>query len=186
MIKHGECSRCGRTVGIEGREHCARCHYALAHRPVGNQYPGCGRLRKLEETTGRCVLCSRACIRCGQKIGRAGHEICSLCLVRDRRAAAQQRCLRCGKPGRIRGATGWCGHCSHPGRTPSPDAACRSCGLITHREGDELCPGCYAMSPHRITVRAGNLAGQLDGAHPRLPTSRATSCPATTPPPPAR
>ncbi len=111
--------------------------------------------------TGKCVLCSRTCVRCGAKIGRVGREICSLCLVKDRRAAAQQPCPRCGKPGRIREATGWCGHCSHPGRTPSPDAACRVCGLITHMEGDGLCFPCYTKSPHRITVRAENLAAQL-------------------------
>ena len=112
--------------------HCARCRYALAHRPARDQCPGCGQLRKLDEATGKCVLCSRACVRCGGKIGRVGRDICSLCLVEDRRAAAQQRCPRCGKPGRIREATGWCGHCSHPGRPPDPDHACRACGLVTH------------------------------------------------------
>ena len=99
-VKISDCARCGRPAGIASREHCARCHYALAHRPARNQCPACGQLRKLEETTGKCVLCSRTCIRCGQKIGRAGREICSLCLVKDRRAAAQQPCPRCGKPGR--------------------------------------------------------------------------------------
>ena len=168
-VKISDCARCGRPVGIASREHCARCHYALAHRPARNQCPACGQLRKLEETTGKCVLCSRTCIRCGQRIGRAGREICSLCLVKDRRAAAQQPCPRCGKPGRIREGTGWCGHCSHPGRTPRPDAACRACGLVTHVEGDGLCLPCYSRSPHRITVRAGNLAAQLTGPPPWLP-----------------
>ena len=168
-VKISDCARCGRPVGIAGREHCARCHYALAHRLVKNQCPGCGQLKKLQEATGKCVLCSRACIRCGQKIGRVGREICGLCLVKDRRAAAQQPCPRCGKPGRIREGTGWCGHCSHPGRTPSPDAACRACGLITHLEGDGLCLPCYTKSPHRITLRAGNLAAQLSDSPPWLP-----------------
>ena len=168
-VKISDCARCGRPVGIASREHCARCHYALAHRPARNQCPACGQLRKLEETTGKCVRCSRTCIRCGQRIGRAGREICSLCLVKDRRAAAQQPCPRCGKPGRIREGTGWCGHCSHPGRTPRPDAACRACGLVTHVEGDGLCLPCYGRSPHRITVRAGNLAAQLTGPPPWLP-----------------
>ena len=168
-VKISDCARCGRPVGIAGREHCARCHYALAHRPVRSQCPGCGQLRKLQEATGKCVLCSRACIRCGQKIGRAGREICGLCLVKDRRAAAQQPCPRCGKPGRIREGTGWCGHCSHPGRTPSPDAACRACGLITHLEGDGLCLPCYTRSPHRITLRAGNLAARLSDPPSWLP-----------------
>jgi site-specific recombinase XerD len=168
-VKLSGCVRCGRPVGIAGREHCARCHYALAHRPARNQCPGCGQLRKLDEVTGKCVLCSRTCIRCGQKIGRVGREICSACLVKDRRAKAQQRCPRCGKPGRIRAATGWCGHCSHPGRPPSPDDACRACGLVRHLEGDGLCFRCYSRSPHRITVRAENLAAQLGDPPPWLP-----------------
>jgi site-specific recombinase XerD len=168
-VKISECARCGRPVGIADREHCARCHYALTHRPARNQCPGCGRLRKLEEVTGKCVLCSRACIRCGQKIGRAGREYCSPCLARNRRAAAQQPCPRCGKPGRIRVTTGWCGPCSRPGRPPAPDQACRACGLITRLAGDGLCFPCYTRSPHRITVRAGNLAAQLSDPHPWLP-----------------
>jgi site-specific recombinase XerD len=168
-VKISECVRCGRPVGIAGREHCARCRYALAHRPARNQCPGCGQTRKLDEATGKCVLCSRTCIRCGAKIGRVGRDICSLCLVKDRRAAAQQRCPRCGKPGRIRQATGWCGHCSHPGRPPDPDHACRACGLVTHLAGDGLCLRCYTRSPHRITVRAQNLAARLSDPPPWLP-----------------
>jgi site-specific recombinase XerD len=168
-VKISDCVRCGRPVGIAGREHCARCRYALAHRPVRSPCPGCGRLKKLDEVTGKCVLCSRACIRCGQKIGRVGREYCSPCLVKDRRAVARQPCPRCGNPGRIREGTGWCGHCSHPGRTPSPDAACRACGVVTHLEGDGLCFPCYTKSPRRITVRAENLAAQLSDPPPWLP-----------------
>lgn len=156
-----KCARCGRPA-VKGSEHCARCRYALAHRPARHECPGCGQTRKLDETTGRCVLCSRTCRRCGAKVGRVGREICSPCLVRDRRAAAQETCPRCGKPGRIRAATGWCGHCSHPGRPASPDAACRACGHVAHIEGDGLCFPCYTRSPHRITVRAANLAAALD------------------------
>ena len=104
-----------------------------------------------------------------RRSGEPGREICGLCLVKDRRAAAWQPCPRCGKPGRIREGTGWCGHCSHPGRTPSPDAACRACGLITHLEGDGLCLPCYTKSPHRITLRAGNLAAQLSDSPLWLP-----------------
>jgi site-specific recombinase XerD len=168
-VKVSECVRCGRPVDIQGREHCARCHYALAHKPVQHQCPGCGKVKKLDATTGKCVLCSRACVRCGHTIGRVGREVCSLCLVKDRRAAAQQPCPRCGKPGRIREATGWCGHCSHPGRPPNPDTACRACGQVTHMEGDGLCFPCYTKSPHRITVRADNLAAQLDDPPGWLP-----------------
>ena len=167
-VRISDCVRCGRPAGIAGREHCARCRYAQAHRPARNQCPGCGQVRKLDEATGKCVLCSRACVRCGQKFGRVGREICSLCLVKDRRAAAQQRCPRCGKPGRIREATGWCGHCSHPGRPPEPDHPCRACGLVTHLAGDGLCLRCYTRSPHRITVRAPNVAARLSDPPPWL------------------
>ena len=168
-VKISACVRCGRPVGIQGREHCARCHYALAHRPARNQCPGCSQPRQLDEATGKCVLCSRTCVRCGGKIGRIGRDICGLCLARDRRANAQQPCPRCGRPGRIREATGRCGPCSRPGRPPSPDAACRACGLVTHLEGDGLCFPCYTRSPHRITVRAENLAARLSDPPPWLP-----------------
>jgi site-specific recombinase XerD len=169
-VTHGECARCGRPAGIRGRELCARCHYFLAHRPAARpECPGCGKARKLDAATGRCVLCSRTCVRCGARIGRVGRQICSLCLVRDRRAAAWQPCPRCGKPGRIRAATGWCGHCSHPGRPARPDTACRTCGQVTHIEGDDLCLPCYTRSPHRITIRARNLAARFPGQHPWLP-----------------
>jgi hypothetical protein len=156
------CVRCGRPVGVAGREHCARCHYALAHRPVKEQCPGCYQQKTLDEATGRCALCSRTCVRCGHRVGRKGRELCGICLARVRRAAAWQPCPRCGKPGRIREQTGWCGHCSHPGRPPAPDAACGGCGSITHLTGAGLCPRCYDKSPHRVAVRAAGLAAALD------------------------
>jgi len=161
-VTFGDCARCGRRVGIQGRQHCARCHYALAHRPVKQECPGCGKQKALGKATGRCVLCSRVCVRCGHPIGRKGRELCRTCRAKARRAAAQQPCPRCGKPGRIREDTGWCGHCSHPGRPPAPDAACRGCGTVTHLAGAGLCPHCYDRSPHRIFVRAANLAASLN------------------------
>lgn len=157
----GVCARCGRPVGVAGREHCARCHYALAHRPVKKECPGCGRQKTLDEVTGRCVLCSRVCAGCGAKVGRIGRQLCGQCSRRERHAQALQPCPRCGKPGRIREQTGWCGHCSHPGRPPAPDAACAGCGTVTRLAGAGLCPRCYDRSAHRIAVRAGNLAASL-------------------------
>ena len=56
-----------------------------------------------------------------------------------------------------------------PAGTPSPDTACRACGLVTHLEGDGLCFPCYTRSPHRITVRAENLAARLSDPPPWLP-----------------
>jgi site-specific recombinase XerD len=163
------CVRCGRPVGVAGREHCARCHYALAHRPAKEECPGCGQQKTLDEATGRCVLCSRICVRCGHRIGRKCRELCGICLAQDRRSAAWQPCPRCGKPGRIREQTGWCGHCSHPGRPPAPDAACGGCGTVTRLAGAGLCPRCYDKSPHRVIVRAAGLAAALDTAPGWLP-----------------
>ncbi|HEX2806206.1 MAG TPA: site-specific integrase [Kineosporiaceae bacterium] len=116
----------------------------------------------MDPQTGRCVLCSRTCIRCGAKLGRVGRDLCGRCLAADRRAAAWQPCPRCGKPGRIRPDTGWCGSCSRPGRPPAPDAVCRSCATTTHLVGAGLCRACYPRSPHQITVRADNLAAALE------------------------
>jgi len=163
------CVRCGRPVGIAGREHCARCHYALAHRPDKQECPGCGQHKTLDETTGRCVLCSRTCTRCGAKVGRVGRDLCGHCSRLQRRDQARQLCPRCGKPGRIREQTGWCGTCSRPGRPPAPDAACGGCGTVTHLAGAGLCRRCYDKSPHRIAVRADGVAASLDDPPSWLP-----------------
>jgi len=156
------CVRCGRPVGVAGREHCARCRYAIAHRPVRQACPGCGQQKVLDEATGRCVLCSRTCARCGAKAGRIDRQLCGQCSRRDRRKQDLQPCARCGKPGRIRAETGRCGPCSRPGRPRAPDEACSGCGTVTHLAGAGLCPHCYDRSPHRVAVRAANLAGALD------------------------
>ena len=75
----GACARCGRPVGIKGREHCARCRYVLARRPDKQECPGCGQQKILGQETGRCVLCSRTCTRCGAKVGRIGRQLCGQC-----------------------------------------------------------------------------------------------------------
>lgn len=162
------CARCGKPA-VKGREQCRRCHYVLARRPDTQQCPGCRKDKSLDPATGRCVLCSRTCERCGAKVGRIGRQLCGQCSQGDRRAQAQRPCPRCGKAGRIRASTGWCGHCSHPGRPPAPDAACRDCGTVTRPAGAGLCARCYDRSPHRITVRAGNLAARLDDPPAWLP-----------------
>ncbi len=115
------------------------------------------------------VLCSRTCARCGAKVGRIGGQFCGQYSRRERRAQAQQPCPRCGKPGRIRGDTGWCRPCSRPGRPRAPDAACSACGTITRLAGAGLCPRCYDKSAHRVAVRAGNLAASLDARPAWLP-----------------
>jgi hypothetical protein len=40
---------------------------------------------------------------------------------------------------------------------------------VTHLAGAGLCPRCYTRSPHRITVRAGNLAASLNASPAWLP-----------------
>lgn len=62
----------------------------------------------------------------------------------------------------LRAGTGWCGSCSHPGRPPNPDAACIDCGTITRLTGGGRCHRCWNHSPHRIPVRAANVAAKLD------------------------
>jgi site-specific recombinase XerC len=168
-VRVSVCVRCRRPVGVPGREHCARCRYAIAHQPARQACPGCGKLKILDEATGMCVLCSRTCARCGAKVGRIGRQLCGQCARRERREQVLQPCPRCGKPGRIRGETGWCGPCSRPGRPPAPDAACSGCGTVTHLAGAGLCPRCYHRSPHRITVRASNLAASLTSPPDWLP-----------------
>jgi site-specific recombinase XerC len=168
-VRVSDCARCGRPVGIAGRAHCARCHYAIASRPDKQPCPDCGVDKNLDSATGRCVLCSRTCIRCGRKVGRTGRTLCGECSRRELRQQAQQPCPRCGKPGRIRSDTGWCGPCSRPGRPPAPDAPCRDCGTLTHLAGAGLCLRCYDKSPHRIAVRASNLAASLNAAPAWLP-----------------
>lgn len=162
FVKLSDCVRCGRGVGVEGREHCARCHWQLAHQPVRQRCPRCHNQRVLRADTGRCARCSRACVSCGALVGRVDRALCRFCLRRIRRAQLQQRCPRCAKPGYLRQATGWCGPCSHPGRPANPDTACEDCGQVTRLVGAGLCRRCWERSPHRIQVRADNLAARLD------------------------
>ena len=81
-----------------------------------------------------------------------------------RSAAGRVACPRCGKQRRLRCDTGRCGPCSHPGRQPSPPAACVDCGIVSQLTGAGRCASCYDRSPHRVHVRAANLAARLD--HP--------------------
>ena len=62
----------------------------------------------------------------------------------------------------MRPDTGWCGSCSRPGRPPNPDAACVNCGQVTRLYGAGRCRICWQRSPHRIAVRAANIAATLD------------------------
>jgi site-specific recombinase XerD len=62
----------------------------------------------------------------------------------------------------------WCGPCSRPSRPPNPDAACLDCGHITRLTGARRCRRCWDRSPHRVLVRATNLATALQEPPPWL------------------
>lgn len=151
-----------RTVGKPGRDLCARCHWAAAHAPVKRRCPRCGIDRVLQPDTGRCVRCSRTCRICDAPVLFVDRDLCKECVRRQQRAANRVECPRCRKRRILRSDTGWCGPCSRPGRPPNPDAACVDCGKVTRLAGAGRCRTCWARSPHRIPVRAANLAATLD------------------------
>ncbi|MDX5965491.1 hypothetical protein SIM91_43995 [Rhodococcus opacus] len=157
-----DCRRCGRAVGKPDRDLCARCHWAASHAPVTHRCPGCGADRVLQPDTDRCVRCSRTCRICDAPVLFVARDLCKECLRRQRRDADRAECPRCGKRRDLRSDTGYCGPCSHPGRPPNPDTACVDCGRVTRLTGAGRCRPCWERSPHRITVRAANLAETLD------------------------
>jgi site-specific recombinase XerD len=157
-----DCRRCGRAVGKPDRDLCARCHWAGAHAPITHPCPRCGVDRVLRPDTGRCVRCSRTCRGCGAPVLFVDRDLCTHCARRQRRDADRVECARCGKRRVLRSATGWCGSCSRPGRPPNPDAACVDCGQLTRLAGAGRCRTCWERSPHRIPIRAANLAATLD------------------------
>jgi site-specific recombinase XerC len=161
-IRLRDCRRCGRVVGKPDRELCARCHWAAAHAPVKHRCPRCGADRVLQPDTGRCTRCSRTCRDCGAPVLFIDRDLCKECLRRQRRDADRVECPRCGKRRLVRSDTGGCASCSHPGRPPNPDAACVDCGQVTRLTGAGRCRRCWDRSPHRIAVRAANLADALD------------------------
>lgn len=156
-----DCRRCGRGVGKPDRDLCARCHWAASHAPVKHPCPGCGIDRVLQPDTGRCVRCSRTCRICDAPVLFVDRDLCKECLRRQRRDADRAECPHCGKRRILRSDTGWCGSCSRPGRPPNPDTACVDCGRVTRLTGAGRCRCCWERSPHRITVRAANLAETL-------------------------
>ncbi|MGH3573999.1 MAG: hypothetical protein ACRDUW_19630 [Pseudonocardiaceae bacterium] len=95
-------------------------------------------------------------------------DICGQCRRRAAREIEKATCPRCGKRGILRDSTGWCGPCSRPGRPPNPDAACVDCGQITRLTGARRCRRCWDRSPHRVLVRATNLAATLPHPPPWL------------------
>jgi site-specific recombinase XerD len=159
--KQRDCAGCGAPVGIIGREHCCRCWRKSAEAAAKAACPGCGKQRVLQEGTGRCVLCSRACTRCGHPVRRKQDTLCRDCRRKARQAAARRPCPRCGRPGYLREATGWCGPCSRPRRAKDPPRQCAQCEQVKRHEGLGLCSACWQRRPERPFVQAAHLAARL-------------------------
>jgi site-specific recombinase XerC len=161
-VRIRDCVGCRRGVGKTGRELCARCHWKAQHAPAKQACPGCGRDKVLNPDTGQCTTCSRTCRICGHPVLFTDRDLCSGCRRRAESDANKAECPRCGKPGLLRETTGWCGPCSRPGRPPNPETACIDCGTLTRLTGAGRCHRCWNRSPHRVQVRAANLADSLE------------------------
>jgi hypothetical protein len=158
-----DCAGCGAPVGIIGREHCCLCWRKITEAAARTPCPGCGKQRVLQDDTGRCVLCSRACTQCGHPVRRSGAALCRDCRRKARQAAAQRPCPRCGRPGYLRENTGWCGPCSRPRRPKDPPRECAQCGQVKRHQALGLCSACWQRRPERPFVQAAHLAAQLAG-----------------------
>jgi integrase len=183
--KQRDCVGCGAPVGIIGREHCCRCRRKITEAAARATCPGCGKQRVLQPGTGRCVLCSRACIQCGHPVRRQEDILCRACRRKARQAAVQRPCPRCSRPGYLREDTGWCGICSRPRQPKAPPRPCAQCGQVRRHEGLGLCSACWQRRPERPFVQAAHLAarladppGWLDGfvAHLAAGNSPARAC----------
>ena len=183
--KQRDCSGCGAPVGIIGREFCCLCWRKITEAAARMTCPGCGKQRVLQGDTGRCVLCSRACTRCGHPVRRQQDTLCRDCRRKARQAAAQRPCPRCSRPGYLREDTGWCGICSRPRQPKDPPRDCAQCGQTRRHEGLGLCSACWQRRPERPFVQAAHLAarladppGWLDGfvAHLATGNSPARAC----------
>jgi integrase len=159
--KQRDCAGCGAPAGIIGREHCCLCWRKITEAAARATCPGCGKQRILQSDTGRCVLCSRTCTRCGHPVRRQDAALCRDCRRRARQAAAQRPCPRCGRPGYLREDTGWRGPCSRPRQPKDPPRQCTHCGQVKRHEGLGLCSACWQRRPERPFVRAAHLAARL-------------------------
>ena len=167
-MRLARCVRCGRGVAISGREHCARCHYVI-HRPQKRPCPGCGKEQgpRSGHWPVRAVLTDLRPLReqgrpprppAVQPVpgpGPAGRRLAALPPVRETGPDPREHRL------------------VRPLFAPRPATDPR-CGLQRLRPGHPaggagLCPRCYESSPHRITVRAGNIAAGLDDPPAWLP-----------------
>ncbi len=86
--KQRDCAGCGAPVGIIGREHCCRCWRKITEAAARTACPGCGKQRVVRDDTGRCVLCSRACTRCGHLVRRKQDTLCRDCRRKARQGGS--------------------------------------------------------------------------------------------------
>jgi integrase len=159
--KQRDCADCGAPVGIIGREHCCRCERDIREAAAKAECPGCGKQRILQDETGRCILCSRSCTRCGHPVRRKEDALCRDCRRKARQAAAQRTCPRCGRPGYLREPTGWCGPCSRPRQQKDPPRECAQCGQVRRHAGLGMCSACFQRRPDRAFVAGAGLAARL-------------------------
>jgi len=162
-----DCADCGAPVGYRDRQHCCRCWRRHTEQATKAACPGCGKQRVLQPDSGRCVLCSRACTRCGHPVRARSASLCRDCRRTAERAAAQQPCPRCGRPGSLRPDTGWCGTCSRPRQAKQP-RPCAACGRVQRHAGLGLCSACWQRHPDRPFVRGQHLAARLAEPPPWL------------------
>jgi integrase len=159
--KQRDCLTCGAPVGYLDRQHCCQCWRRIAEQAAKATCGSCGRDRVLRQDTGRCVICSRACAECGDPVRSPRNQLCRRCRCRAERAAAQQRCPRCGKLGYPRADTGWCGSCSRPRPPKDPPRVCQECGQLRRHAGLGLCSACWQKHPARPFIRAEHLRERL-------------------------
>lgn len=166
--KQRDCCVCGAPVGFIGREHCHRCSRRLREQDAKAPCARCGKDRVLNADTGRCVLCSRSCTRCGSPVRAREATLCRRCRRRDAAQAGKAPCPRCGKPGHLRAATGWCGSCSRPGPPKDPPRICQVCGQLRSHQGLGMCSRCFQRDPDRPFVRGEHLIAELEQPPPWL------------------
>lgn len=163
-----DCAGCGAPVGFIGRDYCCLCMRRIREQEAKSPCPGCGKDRVLDESTGRCVLCSRRCTKCGGPVRRAEAVLCMHCRRRADAAAAKSPCPRCGRHGLIRQATGWCGTCSRPHPGKAPPRICRVCGQLRRHAALGMCNRCFEADPDRPLVRGEHLIATLPDPPPWL------------------
>jgi site-specific recombinase XerD len=167
--KQRDCADCGAPVGFLGRERCCLCVRRAKEAAAKACCPECSKDRVLLAATGKCVLCSRRCSRCGGPVRAAGADVCRGCLRRAEREAAKSLCPRCSKAGFLREATGLCGSCSRPGPPKGPPRVCWVCGELRRHSGLGMCSRCWQRHPDRPFIMAQNLAARLNQPPEWLP-----------------